>query len=140
MVMRPAAVTRSRRGWMRNEATVLDSIIAGVRVDVADREAEAPMSIVIERSEKARPPLDGREHLSRSGVAVIAEIKRASPSRGALAPIADPARLARTYQLGGASVISVLTEQRRFHGSLADLDAVRRAVSIPILRKDFIVT
>ena len=66
------------------------------------------------------------------------EVKRASPSRGQLAAIADPAELARAYQNGGARVISVLTEQRRFHGSLADLDAVRAAVTIPVLRKDFI--
>jgi len=69
---------------------------------------------------------------------VIAEVKRASPSRGALASIPDPALLARQYALGGASAISVLTEERRFGGSLADLDAVRAAVSIPVLRKDFI--
>jgi len=93
-----------------NSATVLDSILDGVRADVAAR-----------------------------GIGVIAEVKRASPSRGELAPIADPADLARAYQSGGARVISVLTEERRFRGSLADLDAVRAAVSIPVLRKDFIV-
>ena len=66
-------------------------------------------------------------------------MKRASPSRGALASISDPAKLARAYEEGGARIISVLTEQRRFNGSLDDLDAVRAAVSIPVLRKDFIV-
>ena len=70
----------------------------------------------------------------------ISEVKRSSPSKGVLASIPDPAALASTYEAGGASVISVLTEQRRFNGSLADLDAVRAAVDIPILRKDFIVT
>ncbi|MDQ1703323.1 MAG: indole-3-glycerol phosphate synthase, partial [Frankiaceae bacterium] len=74
------------------------------------------------------------------GVAVIAEVKRSSPSKGDLATISDPASLATEYETGGASVISVLTEQRRFHGSLADLDAVRGAVSVPVLRQDFIVT
>jgi indole-3-glycerol phosphate synthase len=73
-------------------------------------------------------------------VAVIAEVKRSSPSKGALAAIADPAGLASDYQAGGARVISVLTEQRRFGGSLADLDAVRDAVSVAVLRKDFIVS
>lgn len=69
---------------------------------------------------------------------VIAEIKRASPSRGAMADIPEPAALARLYEFGGASAVSVLTEERRFGGSLADLEAVRAAVDIPVLRKDFI--
>jgi len=72
-------------------------------------------------------------------VKVIAEVKRASPSRGRLAEIADPASLAVSYQTGGASAISVLTEGRRFGGSLADLTDVRAAVDVPVLRKDFIV-
>ena len=71
-------------------------------------------------------------------VKIIAEVKRSSPSRGTLAEIADPAALAVSYQTGGASAISVLTEERKFKGSLADLDAVRAAVDIPVLRKDFI--
>jgi len=71
-------------------------------------------------------------------VKVIAEVKRASPSRGALADIPDPAALARSYADAGASAISVLTEQRRFLGSLADLRAVRAAVDVPVLRKDFV--
>lgn len=71
-------------------------------------------------------------------VKIIAEIKRASPSRGAMAEIADPAALAVSYQTGGASAISVLTEGRRFGGSLADLAEVRAAVELPVLRKDFI--
>jgi indole-3-glycerol phosphate synthase len=71
-------------------------------------------------------------------VKIIAEVKRASPSRGVLAEISDPAALAVSYETGGASAISVLTEGRRFGGSLADLEAVREVVSIPVLRKDFI--
>ena len=74
------------------------------------------------------------------GIPVIAEIKRASPSKGHLSDIPDPAALAREYEQGGASAISVLTEGRRFLGSLEDFDKVRAAVRIPVLRKDFIVT
>jgi indole-3-glycerol phosphate synthase len=71
-------------------------------------------------------------------VKIIAEVKRASPSRGAMAEIADPAALAVSYQTGGASAISVLTEGRRFGGTLQDLTDVRAAVEVPVLRKDFI--
>ncbi|UXA20332.1 indole-3-glycerol phosphate synthase TrpC [Mycobacterium sp. SMC-4] len=120
-------------------ATVLDSILEGVRADVAAREAVVSLAEIKERAKKAPAPLDVLSALRAPGIAVIAEVKRASPSRGELAAIADPAELARAYQDGGARVISVLTEQRRFHGSLDDLDAVRAAVSIPVLRKDFIV-
>jgi len=74
------------------------------------------------------------------GVAVIAEVKRSSPSKGALATISDPAALAAQYEAGGAAAISVLTEERRFGGTLDDLVRVRLAVSVPVLRKDFIVT
>jgi len=72
-------------------------------------------------------------------LAIIAEIKRSSPSKGELARIADPASLGQQYQSAGANAISVLTERRRFGGSLEDLDAVRQSVDIPILRKDFMV-
>ena len=122
-----------------SSATVLDSILEGVRADVAAREALVSMADVKAAAESAPPPRDAMAALRAPGIAVIAEVKRASPSRGQLAPIADPAELARAYQNGGARVISVLTEERRFHGSLADLDAVRAAVTIPVLRKDFIV-
>jgi indole-3-glycerol phosphate synthase len=122
-----------------SSATVLDSIIEGVREDVAAREAIVPLAEVKAAAEAAPAPLNVLAALRAPGIAVIAEVKRASPSRGQLANIADPAELARAYESGGARVISVLTEERRFHGSLADLDAVRAAVRIPVLRKDFIV-
>lgn len=119
--------------------TVLDSILDGVRADVAAREAVLDFAAVKAAAAAAPPALDAAAALLEPGIGVIAEVKRASPSKGALADITDPAELAAAYQAGGARVISVLTEERRFQGSLADLDAVRRAVSIPILRKDFIV-
>jgi len=97
-----------------------------------------------ERAAAAAPARDawaalGGPSATRGQLKVIAEIKRRSPSKGDLASIADPASLAVQYADGGAAVISVLTEQRRFNGSLADLDAVRAAVDIPLLRKDFMV-
>jgi indole-3-glycerol phosphate synthase len=94
----------------------------------------------VESAALARPAaLDALAHLAPADrVKIIAEVKRSSPSRGALAEIPDPAALALAYETGGASVISVLTEQRKFGGSLADLEAVRAAVSLPVLRKDFI--
>lgn len=119
--------------------TVLDSILDGVRADAAAREAAVDFASVKKAAAAARPPLDAAAALAEDGIAVIAEVKRASPSKGALADIPDPAVLAGAYEEGGARVISVLTEERRFRGSLADLDAVRRAVDIPVLRKDFIV-
>ncbi|SBS75928.1 Indole-3-glycerol phosphate synthase [uncultured Mycobacterium sp.] len=122
-----------------SSATVLDSIIEGVREDVAAREAIVSLTEVKAAAEAAPAPLNVLAALRAPGIAVIAEVKRASPSRGQLANIADPAELAHAYESGGARVISVLTEERRFHGSLADLDAVRAAVRIPVLRKDFIV-
>ncbi|GAA2247887.1 indole-3-glycerol phosphate synthase TrpC [Rarobacter faecitabidus] len=121
--------------------TVLDDIIAGVREDLAVREAQTPLSELKERAAKQQTVIDAHSRLRRSGeVAVIAEVKRSSPSKGSLASITDPAALASEYEAGGAAVVSVLTEQRRFGGSLADLAAVRAAIDVPILRKDFIVT
>ncbi len=121
------------------EQTVLDSIIDGVRADVAAREAIIDFTAIKKAAEAVTPPRDAMAALRQPGIGVIAEVKRASPSRGELADISDPAELARIYEDGGARIISVLTEERRFRGSLADLDAVRAAVDIPVLRKDFIV-
>ena len=121
-------------------ASVLDSIVAGVREDLAAREAQVDIAEIKRRAAAAPGPRDVLADLRAPGVGVIAEVKRASPSKGALAPIADPAELAVSYAEGGARVISVLTEQRRFHGTLADLAAVRAAVDVPVLRKDFIVS
>ncbi len=121
--------------------TVLDEIIDGVREDLALRQARISLDELRSRVEQRAPALDVFGALvAGGGVKVIAEVKRSSPSKGDLAMIADPAALAADYAAGGASVISVLTEQRRFGGNLQDLLAVRAAVDIPVLRKDFIVT
>ena len=117
--------------------SVLDSIIEGVREDLARR--RKPLSQIHERMSQAPSALDAYAALLGEQMKVIAEVKRSSPSKGALSAIADPASLAEQYQDAGASVISVLTEERRFKGSLADLAAVRARVTIPILRKDFMV-
>ncbi|MDT7624331.1 MAG: indole-3-glycerol phosphate synthase, partial [Pseudonocardiales bacterium] len=119
--------------------SVLDSILDGVRVDLAERESSVTFEQVKRASLAAPPPKDVMAVLNEPGIGVIAEVKRSSPSRGELAPIADPAELASQYAAGGARVISVLTEQRRFGGSLADLVAVRAAVNVPVLLKDFVV-
>ena len=125
---------------MSGSGTVLDAIVAGVREDLAVRQQQTSLDELKARAARLPEALDGEAALRRPGVSVIAEVKRSSPSKGPLAEIADPAALAVDYEAGGASVISVLTEQRRFGGSLADLDAVRRAVDVPLLRKDFVVT
>ena len=120
---------------------VLDDIVAGVRADLAEREAALPLDALKERARRVPPARDARAALAADGgVKVIAEVKRSSPSKGALAAIGDPAGLAADYEAGGATVVSVLTERRRFGGSLEDLDAVRACVDIPVLRKDFVVT
>jgi indole-3-glycerol phosphate synthase len=120
-------------------SSVLDEIVAGVQEDVARREGLVSLAEVKERAAAARPARDALAALRAPGVGVIAEVKRRSPSRGSLAVIDDPASLAAQYQAGGARMISVLTEERRFGGSLDDLDAVRATVQIPVLRKDFVV-
>jgi indole-3-glycerol phosphate synthase len=129
-----------RADTLSDMATALDDIIAGVRVDLAAREESTPLPALTVAAEAARPARPVRELLRRGTLSVIAEVKRRSPSKGDLAAIPEPAALAADYERGGAAVISVLTEQRRFGGSLADLDAVRAAVHTPLLRKDFVVT
>jgi len=120
--------------------SVLDDILVGVREDLAQRQSQVSLDQLKQRAAARPAALDGAAVLHGEGVAVIAEVKRSSPSKGALAAIADPAGLAADYEAGGASVISVLTESRLFGGSLADLDAVRARVDVPVLRKDFVVS
>lgn len=120
--------------------SVLDEILVDVRADLAARQAAVSLDELKARAADKPPCRNPIPRLKGEGVAVIAEVKRSSPSRGSLAQIEDPAALAADYEAGGASVISVLTESRRFGGTLQDLVAVRCAVDIPVLRKDFILS
>jgi indole-3-glycerol phosphate synthase len=118
---------------------VLSDLVDGAREDAAVRRESVSLSDVERAAAEALPALDALAALSpRESVHIIAEIKRSSPSRGLLAEIDDPASLALSYQTGGASAISVLTEQRQFGGSLDDLISVKSVVRLPVLRKDFI--
>ncbi|MGP5376134.1 indole-3-glycerol phosphate synthase TrpC [Brachybacterium alimentarium] len=126
---------------MTTTGTVLDEIIAGVREDLEVRRAQISVTEIERLARAASPARDARAALVGDGstMGLIAEVKRASPSKGSLADIPVPADLAEIYATHGASAISVLTEQRRFRGSLADLDAVCERVQVPVLRKDFVV-
>lgn len=120
-------------------ADVLTSIVEGVREDLADRKRATTLSELTDKISARSAALPAATNLLSRPFSVIAEVKRSSPSKGDLAAITDPKALADKYASGGAQVISVLTERRRFGGTLADLVAVRDAVEIPILRKDFMV-
>jgi indole-3-glycerol phosphate synthase len=119
--------------------SVLDDIVAGVRIDLDRRRSATSVADLRAALADVDPPRDPMPHFRGAGSSVIAEVKRRSPSKGDLADIPDPAELAGRYAAGGAAAISVLTEERRFGGSLADLRAVRAAVDVPLLRKDFMV-
>ncbi|ASD22207.1 indole-3-glycerol phosphate synthase TrpC [Cryobacterium zongtaii] len=120
---------------------LLAELLTGSLADAETRRLDRPLATVEAEALAQAPALDALHALAPSDrVKIIAEVKRASPSRGPLAEITDPAALAVSYEFGGASAISVLTEGRRFLGSLADLEQVKASVSIPVLRKDFIGT
>jgi indole-3-glycerol phosphate synthase len=121
-------------------SSVLDSIIEGVLEDLAMR--SIPMRALKDQLGESAPLRGALSALTVNPdlTKIIAEVKRASPSKGELGAITHPAELALKYQEGGASVVSVLTEQRRFKGAIADFVAVRNEITIPMLRKDFIVT
>ncbi len=120
---------------------MLADLTAGAVEDAEARAVDRPLAAV-ERDALRQPPArDALGALAPADrVKIIAEVKRASPSRGDLASIPDPAYQAARYEEGGASAISVLTEGRRFKGNLADLEAVKAQVALPVLRKDFIAT
>jgi indole-3-glycerol phosphate synthase len=118
---------------------LLTELVDGAVQDASSRREVRSLAEVESEALARTPALDVLTALAPSDrVKIIAEVKRASPSRGTIAEISDPSALAELYERGGASAISVLTEGRRFGGSLDDLEAVRAAVSVPVLRKDFI--
>lgn len=118
---------------------MLTDLVAGALQDAAERRVTHSQAHVEAAALSRAPAIDALHALKPTDrVRIIAEVKRSSPSKGTLADIPDPAALATLYQDGGASAISVLTEGRRFGGSLQDVYAVRAAVSLPVLRKDFI--
>ena len=123
---------------LMSDSNVLTSIIEGVIEDVEKR--KVPISQLKEQLANAPKLRNAYAALNKDGMRLIAEIKRSSPSKGDLSAIENPVSLANDYQSGGADLISVLTEKRRFKGNIADLIAVRSAVDLPVLRKDFIVT
>ena len=118
---------------------MLEGLYAGALEDAAKRAETVSVSDLENFIAKQAPAIDALVAFApRANVHVLAEVKRASPSRGDLAQIADPVALAKTYEAAGATGISVLTEERKFKGSLGDLSAVRSEVGVPLLRKDFI--
>ncbi len=118
----------------------LDRIVTQTRIDLEQRKQELPLDTVITLAHAQPAPRDLFAALRTSnGVRLIAEVKRASPSKGMLAPHLDPVELARTYETHGAAAISVLTEPHFFLGSPAYLTNIKQAVNVPVLRKDFIV-
>jgi len=118
---------------------MLNKICSYKQAEVASRKAVTSLSALEERIKEARPPRSFRQALRMEGVSLISEIKRRSPSKGTLTEDVDPLELGKLYESAGARAISVLTDQEFFGGTLDDLRAVRHAVSIPCLRKDFVI-
>jgi indole-3-glycerol phosphate synthase len=119
--------------------TILDEIVDWKRIEVAACKRARPPADVQRAAMRAPPSRDVISALQCPGISLIAEVKRASPSKGPLRPDLDPAALAREYEESGAAAISVLTDRRFFQGGLDDLRAVRQAVNLPVLRKDFVI-
>lgn len=120
--------------------TILDRIVAQKRIEVEAARKRVPAEELSERLALAPPVRDFAAALVRGpGIGVIAEVKKASPSAGVLREDFDPVAIARAYQTGGASALSVLTDEPFFQGKLAYLTAIRQAVDLPLLRKDFII-
>jgi indole-3-glycerol phosphate synthase len=118
---------------------ILDRIVESTRMRVARVESEISLAEVKEAARRREPARDFAGALNGAGVSLIAEVKRASPSRGPLRPDLDASSLAREYSAGGAAAISVLTEKDHFLGGFADLEAARDAAGLPVLCKDFVI-
>jgi indole-3-glycerol phosphate synthase len=120
--------------------TILDKIVATKRREIAAARRDCPETVLRAALATAPPPRDFAAAISRPGpIRLIAEVKKASPSAGQIRADFDPPAIARTYQQHGAACVSVLTDTTYFRGSLDDLRAVRAAVDLPVLRKDFIL-
>jgi indole-3-glycerol phosphate synthase len=118
---------------------ILDEICAHKRAEVDASKTSVPLNSLKRRLSELGPPRDFRAALRAPGISLIAEVKKASPSKGVLRPNLNPVELGGQYERAGASAISVLTDKKYFQGALADLTAVRRHVGVPCLRKEFIV-
>lgn len=118
---------------------ILDEIVAYKREEVAERKGVIPLSALEDRVGEVDPPRDFRAALRQDGISLIAEIKRASPSRGDILPGVDAVEVAALYEQSGARALSVLTDARFFKGSLDDLTSVHQNVNVPCLRKEFII-
>lgn len=129
---------------VRETGTYLDRILAQTIVDMNERQERTSVDELRQRAESAPSPVDVRDALQRDTIAVIAEIKKASPSKGTFPVEVDPAGVAREYIDGGVAAISCLTDEPFFQGSLADLEAVtdvgsKASPPVPVLRKDFVI-
>jgi len=120
--------------------SILDEILARKELEVAEARRRVSPADVARAADAAEAPRGFRAALAKaSGPAIIAEIKRRSPSKGEIRSDFDPAACARAYAAGGASALSVLTDEHFFGGDLAHLEAARAAVSLPAIRKDFVI-
>ncbi|MEW5949489.1 MAG: indole-3-glycerol phosphate synthase TrpC [Thermodesulfobacteriota bacterium] len=119
---------------------ILDKIVAHKRIEVARRKEEEPIPVLMQEIGRVAAPRSLSSALTTGGgINIIAEIKRASPSAGMIAGNIDPSSVATEYEMGGAAAISVLTDREFFAGDIAFLSQVRRTVSLPVLRKDFLI-
>ena len=119
---------------------ILDAIIENKKIEVEKSKVSLPLESLISRIANIRPPRDFYKAVDHGGqLRIIAEIKKASPSKGVLREDFDPVKIALGYARSGASALSVLTDEKFFMGSLTYLRAVKEAVDIPLLRKDFII-